>query len=206
MNAPKRDWNERYATGDLPWDTGRHDRCLEKLVSTGAVEPCRALELGCGTGSNAIWLALQGFDVSAVDLSPLAVRSGTAKAKQAGVEVRFVASDVFDADVPVDAFGFVFDRGCFHSFSDPSQRDRFVEYVSSHLKSGGLWLSMMGSKDSPPRDEGPPMLSARDVMAHVEPRFEIIHFEATHFDSNQSSPPAAWGCIMKKRRNQNAYA
>ncbi len=73
MNAPKRDWNERYATGDLPWDTGRHDRCLEKLVSTGAVEPCRALELGCGTGSNAIWMALQGFDVSAVDLSPLAI-------------------------------------------------------------------------------------------------------------------------------------
>ena len=192
-------WNERYAAGDLPWDTGRHDCSLAAVVEQWPIAPCRTLELGCGTGSNAIWLSRQGFDVAAVDLSPLAIESAQKKSQQAGTQVEFVVSDVFEGVFPLASFGFVFDRGCFHSFSEPAQRDQFAEYVQRHLHADGLWFSLIGSKDSPPREMGPPMLSAREVMVHVEPWFEVLRLETTTFDSDQHAPAPAWACLMKKR-------
>lgn len=58
-------WNERYLKGDLPWETGRVDCNLEHILHEHAIEPCSALELGCGTGNNAIWLAKRGFTMTA---------------------------------------------------------------------------------------------------------------------------------------------
>ncbi len=70
MNERMNHWNERYLTGDLPWDTGRHDSNLERIITEYCIAPCHALDIGCGHGSNAIWLAQQGFDVDATDPSP----------------------------------------------------------------------------------------------------------------------------------------
>jgi methyl halide transferase len=199
MTADLQRWDKRYASGDLPWDTGRHDGSLERIIARHSVQPCRVLELGCGTGSNAIWLAERGFEVSAVDVSPLAVARARSKAQHANVEVDFVESDVFEGAFPPAAFGFVFDRGCFHSFPEPEERDRFAQYVHDHLQPGGLWLSLIGSKDSPPREEGPPKLSAAEVLSHVEPLFEVVLLDAIHFDSDQRAPAAAWACLLRKR-------
>jgi SAM-dependent methyltransferase len=66
-------WNQRYEKGDTPWDTGQPSSELQRVVAELALRPCRALELGCGTGANAVWLAQQGFDVTALDLSNWAV-------------------------------------------------------------------------------------------------------------------------------------
>jgi SAM-dependent methyltransferase len=76
---PQNDWNSRYAAGDLPWDTGHPTRNLVELVEGGTVPAGRALEIGCGTGTNALWLAGRGFDVLGVDLSPLAIERALAK-------------------------------------------------------------------------------------------------------------------------------
>ena len=66
-------WNERYAKGDTLRETGQLSSELERVVAELPIRPCRALELGCGTGASAVWLAQQGFDVTALDLSPLAI-------------------------------------------------------------------------------------------------------------------------------------
>ena len=66
-------WNERYAKGDTPRETGLPSSELQRVVAEVPVHPCQALELGCGTGASAVWLAQQGFDVTALDLSPLAI-------------------------------------------------------------------------------------------------------------------------------------
>jgi 2-polyprenyl-3-methyl-5-hydroxy-6-metoxy-1,4-benzoquinol methylase len=60
-------WNDRYRDDDLPWDTGRPSSELQRVVGQDAVRPCRALELGCGTGTNSVWLAQQGFEVTGID-------------------------------------------------------------------------------------------------------------------------------------------
>ena len=67
------EWNERYRNGNLPWDTGLPSSELQSVFSRNTIQPCRALELGCGTGTNSVWLAQQGFEVTGIDLATLAV-------------------------------------------------------------------------------------------------------------------------------------
>src|SRR5882724_10090103 len=86
-------WNERYKTGETPWDTGHPSSELARVLSEGAIQPCRAVELECGTGANAVWLAQQGFEVTAIDGSPFAIERATQRASPARVVVRFVVAD-----------------------------------------------------------------------------------------------------------------
>src|SRR5262249_51359976 len=87
-------WDERYAKGETPWDTGQPSSELRRVLPEISLRPCRALELGCGSGTNAVWLAQQGFDVTAIDLSPLAVERARRRAEAAGARVRFLVADV----------------------------------------------------------------------------------------------------------------
>src|SRR5215471_15277880 len=78
---PHPPWNERYASGEaLPWDTGTPDPLLVDMIESRAIAPGRTLEIGCGTGTNAIYLGQHGFEVVGVDISPLAVEAARAKA------------------------------------------------------------------------------------------------------------------------------
>jgi methyl halide transferase len=192
-------WDGRYAVGDVPWDTGRVDGSLSRILRRFDIAPCAALEVGCGTGTNAIWLAEQGFRVTATDVSPLAVDAAGKKIAACGADVTVRLGDVLCDPVAGGPFGFVFDRGCFHTHGTPEERARFAETVAALLGDGGYWLSLIGSKDGPPRDVGPPRLSAADVVAAVEPFFEILSLESSSFDSDQPDPPRAWACLLRKR-------
>jgi len=59
--AKRRDFEERYRNGDLPWDIGEHDKNLEEVLKELSIAPCSVLELGAGTGSDAVWLSKKGF-------------------------------------------------------------------------------------------------------------------------------------------------
>src|SRR5215471_12849600 len=100
------DWNDRYRDGNLPWDTGRPSSELERALSQNTIAPCRALELGCGTGTNSVWLAQQGFEVTAVDVAPLAVERARERARLAGVKACFVVTDVLGLPDLGGPFGF----------------------------------------------------------------------------------------------------
>jgi methyl halide transferase len=63
-------WNESYASGELPWDTGASEPLLVEFVESGSVAPGRTLQIGAGAGTNAIWLAERGFNVLGFDISP----------------------------------------------------------------------------------------------------------------------------------------
>src|SRR6478672_4431048 len=79
------DWNDHYRDGNLPWDTGRASSELQRVFSHNTIQPGRALELGCGTGTNSVWLAQQGLEVTRVDVAPLAVERANERARGAGV-------------------------------------------------------------------------------------------------------------------------
>src|SRR5262245_7159572 len=103
------DWNDRYRDGNLPWDTGQPSSELERVLSRNAIQPCRALELGCGTGTNSVWLAEQGFEVTGVDLAPLAVERAVKRAQAARVNVHFLVADVLQLPDLNGPFEFFFD-------------------------------------------------------------------------------------------------
>jgi methyl halide transferase len=77
----------------LPWDIGQPEPLLVEFVTSGGVSPAPTLEIGAGTGTNAIWLAERGFDVVGVDVSPLAVERAHAKMEGRALRCRFAALD-----------------------------------------------------------------------------------------------------------------
>lgn len=200
MSDRKR-WEDRYKAGAIPWDVGRPDFNLIDMVMQRPIPSCQALEIGCGTGSNAVWLAEHNFKVTATDVSEAAIQIARRKAADAGVTCTFFVMDFLNANVSGAPFGFAFDRGCFHSFGSDEERNRFAENVAFHLEERGLWLSLVGSIDDGPRDVGPPQRSARDIVTAVEPHFQILSLTSSHFDSNRWEPPRIWVCLAQKRNN-----
>jgi len=192
-----RDWNESYAAGELPWDTGEPEPLLVEFVSARRVRSARTLEIGAGTGTNSIWLAERGFDVLGIDFAPRAVERAEKKLNGRALPCRFAALDILSAPPEGGPFEFVFDRGCFHVFDEPEERARFAARVAAMLAPGGLWLSLIGSTEGPPWEVGPPRRSANDVTLAVEPALEILELRAAEFRGHGA---AAWFCLSRHRK------
>lgn len=191
-----RTWEDDYRADTLPWDQGRVEPHLEAFVRDRPVAPCRVLEIGCGTGSDAVWLARMGFDVVAVDIAPTAIERAKARAAESGVSPRFLVHDILAEPLEHGPFGFVFDRGVFHTFAEAHERATFARRVADRLEPGGLWYSLIGSTEGPPRDTGPPRRSARDVVEAIEPSLEILSLARAGFHDDQV---AAWTCLARRR-------
>lgn len=196
---PQPDWNERYTTGDTPWDTGKPNPYLVEFIRSCFTARGRALDVGCGTGTNALWLASGGFSVLGVDVSSVAVERAREKVAGTDLDCRFESLDFLNDDVPGGPFDLVFDFGCLHLFDKTGDRAHFAERVASMLAPTGRWLSIIGSTEGPERDYGPPRRSARDVMGAIEPALEIVEFRAIEIHANLPEPVAAWLCLSRPR-------
>jgi SAM-dependent methyltransferase len=194
---PHPSWNESYAAGELPWDTGEPEPLLVEFVAARRIQPSRTLEIGAGTGTNSLYLAERAFDVLGIDVAPLAVERATAKLNGRALRCRFAASD-FLAAAPVEGpFGFVFDRGCFHVFDEPDERARFAAQVAAILAPGALWLSLIGSTECAPRKMGLPRRSATEITLAIEPALEIVELRAAEFRGHGAP---AWFCLSRQRK------
>lgn len=197
----KQQYQVRYEERDTPWDVGKPDHNLIHIVTTAAIQPCSALDIGCGTGDNAIWLAQNGFQVTGTDTSELAILKAREKSCRLNAQCTFFITDFQTSILTGAPFSLIFDRGCFHSYRQVDQRLNFVNKVSAHLAHDGLWLSISGNADEQRLIPGPPQLTAREIVSAVEPSFEILSLVASYFGSNHPHPPKAWVCLMRKRRN-----
>jgi methyl halide transferase len=198
MTAEKR-FKERYEAGDTPWDIGKPDFNLIQTVTATPIAPCKALDIGCGTGDNTIWLAQQNFPVLGIDTSEIAIEKAKEKALKANVQCTFMVMDFLTGRIEEAPFGFAFDRGCFHALKSDKERNSFAKNVNAHLEKDGLWLSLVGNADEQRQSPGPPQRTARDIINAVEPFFEILLLVSTYFGSIRPSPPRAWACLMRKR-------
>lgn len=98
------DWDERYAGQERMW-SGRPNGTLVAEITGRA--PGHALDVGCGEGADAIWLAQNGWQVTAVDVSQVALDRAEAAARDAGVDVNWQRSDVIDTPLPQGPFDLV---------------------------------------------------------------------------------------------------
>jgi len=192
-------WNHRYDTDDLPWDTGQPDTYLIRLVSDWPRFSGNVLEIGCGTGTNSIWLARQGFTVTGLDISSSAIAIARERAREEDVVCRFLVDDFLSCPLAETPFHLVFDRGCFHSTVASQQREGFVQRVASCLGEGGVWFSLMGNSDQASEGKGPPRLSATEIAESVEPSFEILKLESCLLESRYRFAPRFWQCLMRLR-------
>ncbi|MFB0534564.1 MAG: class I SAM-dependent methyltransferase [Anaerolineae bacterium] len=129
----------RYLLGGPPWDTQVTPPEVVELVEGEGLPPGRALDLGCGTGTNCIYLGRHGWEVVGVDFSILAIRRARRKARRAGVDCQFYRGDVTDLAFLADPFDLALDIGCLHSL--PSGKwERYAAQVARLVRPGGLYL------------------------------------------------------------------
>jgi len=142
-------WDRAYRGGRKPgWDSGIVAPDLKRAVEEGAVRPCRTVVLGCGSGTNAVYLAQKGFDVTAIDIAPTALSIAEAKAEKAGVRVRWLLADVL-APPDLEPFDFIFDRGCYHNVRYVDAAG-FVESMRRLSRPGTRALILSLNRDGPP--------------------------------------------------------
>ena len=97
--AVAEEWDDRYVGAPQVW-SGRPNGAL--LAEVERLPPGRALDVGCGEGADAVWLAQQGWDVTALDVSAVALDRAAAAAEAAGVRITWVHAGLSAADLPAD--------------------------------------------------------------------------------------------------------
>lgn len=136
----------------IPWNIEDPPALLANLVHEKTILPCSAVDLGCGAGNYATWLALQGFRVTGIDLSARAVDLAAERARRLGADCTFRAADLRQG--PGDlagAFDFAFDWEVLHHVF-PEDRPAYLRSVQRMLRPGGKYLSVCFSEKDPAFD------------------------------------------------------
>jgi SAM-dependent methyltransferase len=149
-----------------PWDTKAPKENVIAWQEGGWVHGC-VLDIGCGLGDNAVYLAQQGFNVTGLDLSPTALITAERRAQDAGVTVKFAVTDSTKLEGYTDAFDTVVDSGMFHCLADDAKRS-YAAAAHRATKPGATLLLSCFSDANPPDEEWPrPAVSEqtlRDVL------------------------------------------
>jgi len=175
-------WGEAYK-GTPPWDIGHPQPVFEALIKGGEIKPGRALDIGCGRGENAIMLAMNGCDVTGIDLVDNAISDAKAKAMERHAKVNFVVGNVLRMDLLFMEYEFdvVIDSGLFHAMTD-EERPVFARQVHRVLKPGGKYF-MLCFSDKEPEGYGPRRISKPEIEQTFTPLFKIIYIKDSAFES-----------------------
>jgi len=185
-----------YRFGFTPWDRVLPAELAGIITGPAALPPGRALDLGSGLGTKAIFMASHGWRVTAVEAVPQALGESRRRAAKAGVNVEFRQGDVTRlADLRLEpGYTLIFDFGCYHGLNR-KQRDAYAGGVDA-LAADGATLLMMGfSKALPPVMTA---VTAPDLLD----RFEKWKLAWSHPDNSQGTTAmtraaATWFCLIR---------
>jgi len=133
----------------IPWNSESPPDALVTLVMSGKIRPCKTVDLGCGAGNYALYLAGRGFEVTGIDSSPTAIQIAQANARKQGAACRFIVADLLgDMHEVTDTFDFAYDWEVLHHIF-PEDREMYVNNVRKILNPGATYLSVCFSETDP---------------------------------------------------------
>jgi SAM-dependent methyltransferase len=192
-------WNLQYLRGRPPWDTGITPPELVELVEGGLAPPGRALDIGCGTGTNAIYLAQHGFEVVGTDVAWLAIRKARRKAREASVDIAFHTGDATKLGTPGsplagESFDLALDIGCFHSVA-ASDRVAYRSMLRRMVRAGGRYLLYAW---------GPRVFMGRDVGIAQEEMEGMLaaDFEPVWIRGGEERGSPSFWYLFERRKQQ----
>ncbi len=191
MCAAIRDFEEAYRGGTPPWDIGRPQAEVVRLAEEGEIVG-DVLDVGCGTGENALFLAGRGARVVGVDASPSAVERAREKAAARGLPgTAFLVADALDLARLRRRFETALDCGLFHVL-DPGDRRRYAQSLCEVLSPGGA-LHLLAFSDAEPAGVGPHRIAEADLRDAFRSIFVITRLRAGRFESHLHAGGArAW--------------
>jgi cyclopropane fatty-acyl-phospholipid synthase-like methyltransferase len=173
--------------GHPPWDTGITPPELIEYINLHP--PGRALDLGCGTGTNAMSLACSGWEVTGIDFARRAIQSARKKARRAGIQIDFRVGDVARPGI-LGSFDLVLDIGCFHSLTR-LDRKIYTQNLESLLAPCGTYLLYAFFRQA--ADNGPG-LSEEDVHILAAQLYLVKRSDGTE----RGILPSAWLTFVKQ--------
>ncbi|MCS7220002.1 MAG: methyltransferase domain-containing protein [Anaerolineae bacterium] len=176
--------------GRPPWDTNITPPEVIEVIEGGVVPSGRAVDLGCGTGTNAIYLARHGFEVIGVDSAILAIVRARRKARRAGVRARFHLGLVTRLDFLPWRADFALDIGCLHGLW-PADRPAYAAALARAVRPGGHYLLYAWGY------RGWAGLDPPEVAALFEPTFETIWVRV----GQEHGLPSSW-YLMRRLGNE----
>ena len=192
-----RDLFEKSYRGQAPWDIPGPQPAFVELEEAGSIGRS-VLDVGCGTGEHALYLAARGHEVWGIDFVPVAIERAVAKARERGLKVRFQVGDALELDRLGQTFDSVIDSGLFHVFSD-EQRPVYVKGLAAVIRRGGTFHMACFSDNEPP-GEGPRRVTQEEIRAAFADGWQVREIRASAFKTAsypgapQFSPggPQAW--------------
>jgi SAM-dependent methyltransferase len=176
--------------GVPPWDIGRPQPVFARAHDAGWIRGA-VLDVGCGTGENALHLAARGRPVLGIDAAPAAIEKARAKAAARGLPGEFEVHDARDLGSLGRRFDTVIDSGLFHVFSD-ADRPRFASSLRKVLRPGGSYLLLCFS-DRQPGEEGPRRVSEAEIRATFAAHWRIDFIREARFEThNHPGGAMAW--------------
>jgi 2-polyprenyl-3-methyl-5-hydroxy-6-metoxy-1,4-benzoquinol methylase len=166
-------FNDAYL-GTPPWDIGRPQGAYRALADAGQLQG-RVLDAGCGTGEHALLAASLGLDVTGIDDAPLAIENAKAKARERGLDVRFVVGSVLELATLDERWDTVLDCGVFHVFDD-DDRAAYVRSLAAAIEPGGRYF-MLCFSDRQPGDVGPRRVSKAEIRGAFADGWRIDSIE-----------------------------
>ena len=196
MGHDKKRWEQRYNEDNVPWDLGKPYKQLVDYVNENC--PSRALDVGCGTGTDAIYLAQNGFNVSAIDISGEAVRIAETKAQKAKVSIDFRVSNVLDMPFEDGTFEFTHDNGCFHSFEGSSSEESdwrtYVKEMHRVMKPKARYLMKCFSEEP----SNPHRLSQETIRQYFSGNFNILYMRPVMIEGKHGNHEG-YSCLMERK-------
>jgi 2-polyprenyl-3-methyl-5-hydroxy-6-metoxy-1,4-benzoquinol methylase len=164
--------------GIPPWDIGRPQKEFIRLAEDGEING-RVLDVGCGTGENALYLAHLDYEVWGIDSAPLAIKKAKEKAKKRGISVNFLVFDALKLQSLQNKFDTIIDCGLFHVISD-EERPIFATSLSSALLPGGKYLMLCFSEHEP-GSYGPRRVTQAEIRATFSKGWKINYIREAEF-------------------------
>lgn len=175
--------------GQPPWDTGISPPELLEFIQNH--KPGRAIDLGCGTGTNVITLAKAGWKVTGVDFAPRAIKLARQKVDRSDVQVELLTSDVTKLEGIRGPFDFAFDLGCFHTIPQDG-KPKYLTQLDRILAPNGFWL-MYGFLRSDTVPTGPGLIEAD--IDRISSQLTLLSRRDGSDDSRER--PSAWFLFQK---------
>ena len=167
-----------YRSGDAPWDIGRPQPAIVRLAEAGLIEG-DVIDVGCGTGENALYLASRGLAVVGVDAAPTAIERARAKAAARASEATFLTADALALERLGRTFDVAVDCGLFHTFGD-AERIAFARSLHGVLRPGARYVLLCFS-ELEPGEQGPRRVTQPEIRATFGDGWSVDSIVAERF-------------------------